>query len=198
MIIAFTWLDLNLDCQFIRHLFENSGVHNCIRKRLTVDSNNKHIERKSLSKFSLFRKPGKKEKQEERDPKKHKLAEPVGSVESTGSETSVSDLTSEKPSHEVKAFLRAMPLRSLSDLDEVKNEIKKGNIIILRITPLASKSIDEVKQAVDQLTVFTESIQGDIARLGEERIVVCPERIKIWREKTPTQTMPTEALPTAA
>jgi SepF-like predicted cell division protein (DUF552 family) len=45
------------------------------------------------------------------------------------------------------------------------------------------KSIDDVKKAVDELCRFTESIGGDIARLGEERIVVCPPNIKIWREK---------------
>ncbi len=92
-------------------------------------------------------------------------------------------------------YLRAMPLRELEDIESVENEVKKGNIIILRITPLASKSIDEVKQAVDQLYAFAESIKGDIARLGEERIVICPEKIRIWREKTPEKTAP---LPTAA
>ncbi len=94
-----------------------------------------------------------------------------------------------------KAYLRAMPLRDLSDLEGVKNEVKNGNIIILRITPLANKSIEDVKTAVNELFSFTESIGGDIARLGEERIVICPKEIRIWREKTPVQNEP---LPTAA
>ena len=85
-----------------------------------------------------------------------------------------------------KTYLRAMPLRSLSDLELIKNEITKGNILILRITPLASKNIEDVKKAVNDLYVFAESKNGDIARLGEERIVVCPEKVKIWRKKTPT------------
>ena len=84
-----------------------------------------------------------------------------------------------------RAYLRAMPLHSLSDLEAIKDEIKKGNILILRITPLASKNIEEVKQAVNDLYEFTESRKGDIARLGEERIVICPEKIRIWRDKTP-------------
>jgi hypothetical protein len=28
-----------------------------------------------------------------------------------------------------------------------------------------------------------KSIQGDIARLGEERIVVTPPTVKVWRER---------------
>ena len=83
-------------------------------------------------------------------------------------------------------YLRAMPLRSLDDLDLIKDEVTKGNILILRITPLASKNIEEVKHAVNDLYDFTESKKGDIARLGEERIVICPEKIKIWRDKTPS------------
>ncbi|MEM3695505.1 MAG: cell division protein SepF [Candidatus Bathyarchaeia archaeon] len=84
-----------------------------------------------------------------------------------------------------KTYLKAMPLRDLSDLDSIKAEVKSGNILILRITPLANKSIDDVKRAVNELCEFAESLGGDIARLGEERVVVCPPNVRIWREKTP-------------
>jgi SepF-like predicted cell division protein (DUF552 family) len=94
-----------------------------------------------------------------------------------------------------KTYLKAMPLRDLSDLESIKNEVRNGNILILRITPLANKSVEDVKQAVNELYEFAESISGDIARLGEERVVICPPKIRIWREKTPAQNEP---LPTAA
>ena len=94
-----------------------------------------------------------------------------------------------------KTYLKAMPLKTLADVENVKNEVKNGNIIILRVTPLASKNIEDVKNAVNELTQFAESNGGDIARLGEERVVICPKNIRIWREKTPT---PTDSLPTAA
>lgn len=92
-------------------------------------------------------------------------------------------------------YLKAMPLRELSDLEAIKNEVKNGNVLILRITPLASKSIEDVKRAVNELYEFAESIGGDIARLGEERVVICPQNIRIWREKQPVSK---ETLPTAA
>jgi SepF-like predicted cell division protein (DUF552 family) len=99
-----------------------------------------------------------------------------------------------------KTYLKAMPLKELTDIDNVKNEVKNGNIIILRVTPLANKSIDEVKTAVNQLYEFTESVGGDIARLGEERVVICPKNIRIWREKTPVsnESVSNEAIPTVA
>jgi SepF-like predicted cell division protein (DUF552 family) len=95
----------------------------------------------------------------------------------------------------VKTYLKAMPLRELSDLNSIKAEVKSGNILILRITPLASKSIEDVKRAVNELSEFAESVGGDIARLGEERVVVCPPNVKIWREKT---SVSSEPIPTAA
>ena len=94
-----------------------------------------------------------------------------------------------------KTYLKAMPLRDLADLENIKTEVKNGNILILKITPLANKSIQDVSRAVNELYAFVEEIGGDIARLGEERVVICPPKIRIWREKTPAQNEP---LPTAA
>ena len=96
---------------------------------------------------------------------------------------------------EKKATLKALPLRILADVELIKHELKLGNIIILKITPLARKNIEDVKRAVNELYEFAESTGGDIARLGEERIVICPQNIRIWREKRPVSDKP---LPTAA
>ena len=95
-----------------------------------------------------------------------------------------------------KVYLRALPLRTLDDLEVVKREVKSGNILILRISPLAKKSIEDVKRAVDELCEFAKLVGGDIARLGEERVVVTPSSIQIWREKTSVPRE--EAAPTAA
>ena len=94
-----------------------------------------------------------------------------------------------------KVYLKALPLRTLEDVDVVKREVKSGNILILKVSPLAKKSIDDVKKAVSDLVEFTQNVGGDIARLGEERVVITPTPIKIWREKT---VAPNDALPTAA
>ena len=96
-----------------------------------------------------------------------------------------------------KTYLKAMPLRELSDIENVKTEVSDGNIIILKVTPLAQKSIEDVKTAVNDLYQFAENTGGDIARLGEERIVICPKTVRIWREKTPKPSA-NEPLPTAA
>ena len=93
-----------------------------------------------------------------------------------------------------KSYLKAMPLRDLSDVEVIKHELKMGNIIILKITPLARKNIEDVKVAVNELSSFTKSIEGDIASLGEERVVIVPNAVKIWRPET----VVSEKAPTAA
>ena len=97
-----------------------------------------------------------------------------------------------KPS---KIYLKAMPLKRLSDLETIKKEVSLGNILIIKVSPLANKSVDDIKKAVNELCDFVKTVDGDIARLGEERIVITPSEVKIWREK---QVLPQEEVPTAA
>ncbi len=100
-----------------------------------------------------------------------------------------------EPEPTSKIYLKAMPLKELTDVENVKEAVTNGNIIILRITPLAGKSIEDVKKAVNDLFEFSESVGGDIARLGEERVVICPKTVRIWREKTPVPVPKRDPLP---
>jgi uncharacterized protein len=150
-------------------------------------------------KFSLFRKPKQQPEPEKPavPPQEESKQEAVAPPQEQKQEAVAPPVEQKQEAAETlnKTYLKAVPLKELTDLENIKNEVKNGNIIILRVTPLANKSIDEVKNAVNELYEFTESIGGDIARLGEERVVICPKNIRIWREKTPVSNEP---LPTAA
>lgn len=82
-----------------------------------------------------------------------------------------------------KVYLKALPLQNLDDVDIIKSEIKAGNILVIRVTPLAKKSVDDVKRAVSELSEFIQLVGGDIARLGEERVVMTPSFVRIWRKR---------------
>ncbi len=83
-----------------------------------------------------------------------------------------------------KIYVKAWVLKSLDELDDIKDEVRSGNIIILRLGPLAEKDAEDVKKAVNELYEFTQQIDGDIARLGKERIVLTPPFVRIWRGET--------------
>lgn len=80
-------------------------------------------------------------------------------------------------------YVRAMPLSQLKDLDSIERVLSAGNVLIIKITPIAKRSVEETKVAINQLTDFAKRQGGDIARLGEERVVLTPPGIRIWREK---------------
>jgi SepF-like predicted cell division protein (DUF552 family) len=113
----------------------------------------------------------------------------------TQTETQTTPAQTEQTACGGTIYLKALPLRDLEDVDAIKREVKDGNILILKVSPLAKKSVDDVKRAVSELLEFTQGVGGDIARLGEERVVITPSSIRIWREKTPSGA---GALPTAA
>jgi len=85
------------------------------------------------------------------------------------------------PSIQHPIYVKAFPLRELTDVPRIKAEIIEGNILIVKITPIAKRSVEETKSAISELVAFVKSIQGDIARLGEERIVMTPPTVKVWR-----------------
>lgn len=161
-------------------------------------------------KFRLFRKPKQQAEPEKPTAPAEEIEKETNVISEESKQVVVTNerpapaqetaLRSQEPKQEAvetmnKTYLKAMPLKELADVETVKSEVENGNIVILRVTPLANRSIEDVKSAVNQLYEFAESVGGDIARLGEERVVVCPKNIRIWREKTPVSN---ESLPTAA
>jgi uncharacterized protein len=78
-------------------------------------------------------------------------------------------------------YLKAITLRDYSDIHTVKEDIKKGMILVLRVTPLAQKNVEELRKAVEEIYNIAKNNDADIARLGEERIIVTPSGVKIWK-----------------
>ena len=78
-------------------------------------------------------------------------------------------------------YLKAITLRDISDLNGIKEDARKHIILIIRVTPLAQKDTDNLRKAIEDLYNYVKSSGGDIARLGEERVVITPPSVKIWK-----------------
>lgn len=87
------------------------------------------------------------------------------------------------PSFTGKMYLKALTIHSPEEMEKIRDEIKSGNILIIKIEPLVKKSVEEAKRVVNEMSEFAASVGGDIARLGEERIILTPPGVQIWREK---------------
>lgn len=78
-------------------------------------------------------------------------------------------------------YVKALTLKENKDDNIIKHEILSGNIVIIKITPFASSDIEGAKEVVEELCRFSAKYGGDVARLGDERIVITPPTVKIWR-----------------
>ncbi|MDA0756717.1 MAG: cell division protein SepF [Crenarchaeota archaeon] len=78
-------------------------------------------------------------------------------------------------------YLKAITIRDPSDLHSIDEDIRKGMVLILRVTPLAQSDVKKLRKVVEELYVIAHKAGADIARLGEERIIVTPPNVKIWK-----------------
>ncbi len=80
-----------------------------------------------------------------------------------------------------ETYVKAITIRDPSDIHTIKEDVKKGMIMILRVTPLAQKDVEKLRKVVEELYVIARDSNADIARLGDERIIVTPQGVKIWK-----------------
>ncbi len=82
---------------------------------------------------------------------------------------------------ETPTYLKAITIRDPSDVHSIKEDIKKNMILILRVTPLAQNDVEKLRKVVEDLYTIAKNADADIARLGEERIIITPSGVKIWK-----------------
>ena len=80
-----------------------------------------------------------------------------------------------------ETYVKAITIRDPSDIHTIKEDVKKGMILIIRVTPLAQKDVEKLRKVVEELYVIARDSNADIARLGDERIIVTPQGVKIWK-----------------
>lgn len=81
----------------------------------------------------------------------------------------------------VKMFIRILTLNDFSDVERVQNELRNGNVVWLRIKPLKEKDMIELKRAIDRLKKTVMSLEGDIAGVDEDYVILTPEGVRISR-----------------
>ena len=82
---------------------------------------------------------------------------------------------------ESPTYIKAITIRDSSDIHTITEAIKKGMVLILSVTRLAQKDVKKLRKMVEELYVIARDSNADIARLGEERIIVTPPNVKIWK-----------------
>ena len=80
-------------------------------------------------------------------------------------------------------YLKAFTVHDYSDIEIIKKDIKKGMILIIRVGYMAQKDIPNLRKLVNELYDIVKAENGELARLGDERIVATPKGVQIWKPK---------------
>jgi SepF-like predicted cell division protein (DUF552 family) len=91
------------------------------------------------------------------------------------------ELDAETVSEDEKVVIRAATLKEYSDVEDVQQHLRDKHIVWVNIRPLKNKDMADLKRAVNRLKKTVQAVDGDMAGVDEEWIVVCPEYATIER-----------------
>lgn len=80
-----------------------------------------------------------------------------------------------------EVVVRAATLQELEDVERVQEHLRNGHIVWVNIQPLKSRDMTKLKRAVKRLKKTVRAVDGDIAGVDEEWIVVTPDYATIER-----------------
>ena len=81
-------------------------------------------------------------------------------------------------------YVRVCKLKGFADIDISARELSEGNIVIIDIKPLADRSMNELKHAVEEMREICISMGGDIAGITEYYLILTPPNVKIERSES--------------
>jgi SepF-like predicted cell division protein (DUF552 family) len=72
-------------------------------------------------------------------------------------------------------------MEDFSDSDRIQKLIRDGSVVLVKIKKLKEKDLSDLKRAVDKLRKTTVAMNGDIAGIDEDWIIVTPAFAHIAR-----------------
>ena len=80
-------------------------------------------------------------------------------------------------------MIRIETLTDFADTTAIQEYIRKGNIVWVKIRPLKEKDMSELKRAIDRLRKTCIAVNGDIAGVDDDFIVLTPPGVVIHRRE---------------
>ncbi len=81
-----------------------------------------------------------------------------------------------------KIPIRVDKMEDFSDSDRIQKHIRSGNIVLVKIKTLRGKDISELKRAIDKLRKTCIAMNGDIAGIDEDWVILTPAFAHIARQ----------------
>jgi SepF-like predicted cell division protein (DUF552 family) len=81
-----------------------------------------------------------------------------------------------------KVPIKVDKLEDFMDTDRIQKLIRNGNIVLVKIKALRGKDISELKRAIEKLRKTCLAINGDIAGIDEDWVIMTPSFAHVARE----------------
>ena len=81
------------------------------------------------------------------------------------------------------ALVKPLTLNSEQDVSMIIDETKKGNIILLNIADISKRNALKLREFVELIQTNVSAIDGDIARISTDRVLITPAKVKIIKKK---------------
>lgn len=79
-------------------------------------------------------------------------------------------------------YVKPISLSQESDLKIVENELRNKNVVLLSIAPML-KNPHKLKQVIQTLNSEIRKMNGDLAMISEDKMIVTPANVKIVKKR---------------
>jgi SepF-like predicted cell division protein (DUF552 family) len=81
-----------------------------------------------------------------------------------------------------KIPIRVDKIVDFADTDKIQKSLRDGAVVIVKIKPLKEKDLSELKRAIDKLRKTCVALNGDIAGMDEDWIILTPSFAHVARD----------------
>lgn len=92
------------------------------------------------------------------------------------------EIPSNADSEKGRVMIQVEKLVDYVDSDRIQKKVRDGNILLVRIKELKDRDMGELKRAIARIRKTCIAINGDIAGVSDEWIIVTPSFAKVHRE----------------
>jgi len=93
------------------------------------------------------------------------------------------DQVQEETYENADALVKPLDLNTEVDAEAIVREIKQGNLVLANIADLNKRNKGKLKELLGRIKSEIRAIDGDMAGISADRVLVTPSKVKIIKKK---------------
>lgn len=93
------------------------------------------------------------------------------------------DVEEENTYEDADALVKPVNLVGDKDVEVVMNELRVGNFVLLNIGEMRKRNAIKLRELVGSIRSQVESLNGDLALVSTEKVLLTPAKIKIVKQR---------------